>query len=158
MAITKKAVTKSSVAKASTTKKVAAKKTATVKKQATATKKVAVTKKATAVPAKPKSIATRQTKMQILQVIAEETSLTRKQVSDVFNSLGTLVQRHMQRRGSGEFSIPETGVKIRRVRKPARKSRMGRNPATGETIKIAAKPASTVIKVVALKALKDTLD
>ena len=152
MAIAKKAVTK-----APTTKKVAAKKTATVKKKATAAKKVAVTKKATAVPAKPKSIVTRQTKMQILQAIAEETGLTRKQVSDVFNSLGTLVKSHMQRRGSGEFSIPETGVKIRRVRKPARKSRMGRNPATGEAIKIAAKPASTVIKVVALKALKDTL-
>ncbi|MCB1830274.1 MAG: HU family DNA-binding protein [Chromatiaceae bacterium] len=158
MAITKKAVTKSSVTKATTTKKVAAKKTATVKKQAPATKEGTVTNKAPVAPAKPKSIAARQTKMQILQAIAEETSLTRKQVSDVFNSLGTLVQRHMQRRGSGEFSIPETGVKIRRVRKPARKARMGRNPATGEVIKIAAKPASTVIKVVALKALKDTLD
>ncbi len=83
--------------------------------------------------------------------------MTRKQVDAVFNSLGELIQRHMQRRGSGEFTIPQTGVKVRRERKPARKSRMGRNPATGETIKIAAKPASTVIKVAALKALKDTL-
>ena len=155
MAIAKKAVQKSSVRKAPVTKKVVAKK-ATVKKKATPTKKVTVTKKA-AVPAKPKSIVTRQTKTQILQAIADETSLTRKQVGDVFSSLGNLVQRHMQRRGSGEFSIPDTGVKIRRVRKPARKARMGRNPATGEAIKIAAKPASTVIKVVALKALKDTL-
>jgi nucleoid DNA-binding protein len=63
----------------------------------------------------------------------------------------------VQRRGSGEFSIPETGVKIRRIKKPARKSRMGRNPATGETIKIAAKPATTVVKVTALKALKEML-
>jgi len=158
MAIKKKAVTKkSSVKKAPATKKIAAKKATPVKKKVTTKKKVAVTKKAAAVPAKPKSIGTRQTKMQILQAIADESGLSRKQVGDVFNSLGNLVQRHMQRRGSGEFSIPETGVKIRRVRKPARKARMGRNPATGETIKIAAKPASTVIKVVALKALKDTL-
>jgi nucleoid DNA-binding protein len=158
MAITKKAVTKkSSVKKAPATKKVAAKKATPVKQKTTTTKKVTVTKKAAAVPAKPKSIGTRQTKMQILQTIADESGLSRKQIGDVFNSLGNLVQRHMQRRGSGEFSIPETGVKIRRVRKPARKARMGRNPATGETIKIAAKPASTVIKVVALKALKDTL-
>ena len=104
-----------------------------------------------------KSIASRQTKTQILQEIAEQTDLSRKQVADVFAELGKLVQRHMQRRGSGEFSIPETGVKIRRVKKPARKARMGRNPATGESIKIAAKPATTVIKVSALKALKDTL-
>ena len=156
MAIVKKAVRKSSVKKAPTTKKVAAKTAATVKKKVATAKKVVATKKA-AVPAKPKSIITRQTKTQILQAIADETNLSRKQVGDVFTSLGSLVQRHMQRRGSGEFSIPDTGVKIRRVRKPARKARMGRNPATGEAIKIAAKPASTVIKVVALKALKDTL-
>jgi nucleoid DNA-binding protein len=64
----------------------------------------------------------------------------------------------MQKRGSGEFQIPDTGVKIRRVKKPARKARMGRNPATGEEIKIAAKPAHTVVKVLALKALKDTIN
>lgn len=164
MVVTKKAVTKSSVKKkAPTTRKVAVKKKPAAKKQATITKKVAVKKKtavtkaAAVVPAKPKSIATRQTKTQILQAIADETSLSRKQVGDVLSSLGGLVKRHMQRRGSGEFSIPDTGVKIRRVKKPARKARMGRNPATGEAIKIAAKPAATVVKVVALKALKDTL-
>ncbi len=110
-----------------------------------------------AAPVKLKAITTKQTKTQIINAIVEETELSRKQVVAVFESLGTLVTRHMQRRGSGEFTIPETGVKIRRVRKPARKSRMGRNPATGESIKIAAKPASTVIKVGALKALKDKL-
>lgn len=136
----------------------AAKKAAAPKK--TVAKKVAAKKAApakAAAPARPKSIASRQTKLQIVQAIADETGLNRKQVGDVFASLGTLIQRHMQRRGSGEFVIPDTGVKIRRVKKPARKARMGRNPATGEAIKIAAKPASTVIKVTALKALKDTL-
>jgi nucleoid DNA-binding protein len=152
MAVKKKVVKKTSVKKAPATKK------KVVAKKAAVTKKRAVAKKApAAAPAKLKSIVTRQTKTQILQTIAEETELTRKQVAAVFDSLGNLIQRHMQRRGSGEFSIPETGVKIRRVRKPARKSRMGRNPATGESIKIPAKPASTVIKVAALKALKDTL-
>lgn len=138
-------------------KKAVTKKTVT-KKAPAAKKKTAAKKKAAAAPAaRLKSITTRQTKTQILQDIADQTGLSRKQVGEVFNSLGSLIQRHMQRRGSGEFSIPETGVKIRRVRKPARKSRMGRNPATGEEIKIAAKPASTVIKVLALKALKNTL-
>ena len=150
MAGKKKAGAKKTVKKAP-----AAKKKVAVKKKTAVKSKKKVAKKAAA-PA-PKSIGTRQTKLQILQAIAEETNLSRKQVADVFGALGTLVKRHVQRRGSGEFSIPETGVKIRRVKKPARKSRMGRNPATGETIKIAAKPATTVVKVTALKALKEML-
>ena len=147
----KKAVAKKAVKKAPVVKKKVA-----AKKKKAVTRKKTVAKKAATAPA-PKSITTRQTKLQILQAIAEETDLSRKQIADVFSALGTLVKRHVQRRGSGEFSIPETGVKIRRVKKPARKSRMGRNPATGETIKIAAKPATTVVKVTALKALKEML-
>jgi nucleoid DNA-binding protein len=138
MAVKKKAAKKTTARRAAPKKKVAAKKAAA--------------------PAKLKSITTKQTKTQIIQAIAEDTELTRKQVAEVFGSLGGLIQRHMQKRGSGEFTIPETGVKIRRVRKPARKARMGRNPATGESIKIAAKPASTVVKVTALKALKETVN
>ncbi|MEE9357367.1 HU family DNA-binding protein [Candidatus Vondammii sp. HM_W22] len=149
MAVKKKTAKKSAIKKAPVTKKkVVAKKKAAVKRTAEKTAK----------PIKQKSITTKQTKIQIIQAIAEETGLSRKQIGEVFSSLGSLIKRHMQRRGSGEFSIPDTGVKIRRVRKPARKSRMGRNPATGETIKIAAKPVSTVVKVAALKALKDTLN
>jgi nucleoid DNA-binding protein len=106
---------------------------------------------------KVKAIADKQTKTQIVATIAERTELSKKDVSNVFAILGELVEGHMKRRGSGEFTIPETGVKIRRVKKPARKARMGRNPATGEPMKIAAKPAQTVVRVTALKALKDTV-
>lgn len=132
--------------------------TKTPVKKAVAKKKVAANITPASKPTKLTSIAVKQTKTQIIQAIAEDTELTRKQVSAVFDSLAALIQRNMQKRGSGEFSIPQAGIKIRRVRKPARKARMGRNPATGETIKIAAKPASTVIKVAALKALKDTIN
>ena len=104
-----------------------------------------------------KAIPAKQTKTQIITNISEQTGLTRKNVTDVFAALGDMIEAHMKKRGSGEFSIPETGVKIRRVRKPARKARMGRNPATGEPMKIAAKPAQTVVKITALKALKDTI-
>ena len=152
------AVKKKTVKKAA--KKVAAKKRTAAPKKVAGKKATAARKKApvkAGAPARLKSISSKQTKLQIIQAIAESTDLSRKQVGDVFTSLGSLIQRHMQRRGSGEFAIPDTGVKIRRVKKPARKSRMGRNPATGEAIKIAAKPASTVVKVSALKALKDTL-
>jgi len=125
------------------------------KKAAKKTVKKAATK---AAPVKrTKAITTRQTKLQIINAICEQTGLSKKDVTSVFGALGEMIEGHMKRRGSGEFTIPETGVKIRRVRKPARKARMGRNPATGEAMKIAAKPASTVVKVTALKALKDTI-
>jgi nucleoid DNA-binding protein len=128
--------------------------------------KKAAPKRAPAKKAAPKAaapvkritaITAKQTKTQIITALAESTGLTRKQVGDVFSSLGDLISGHMKRNGSGEFSIPETGVKIRKVRKPAAKARMGRNPATGEQIKIKARPARTVVKVSALKALKDRI-
>ena len=119
-------------------------------------KKAATKKTAAAAPA-IKAITKKMTKTQIIASIAETTDLTKKDVAGVFAALGNMIEGHMKRRGSGEFTIPDTGVKIRRVKKPARKARMGRNPATGEEMKIAAKPASTVVRVSALKALKDTI-
>ncbi|MGB5199411.1 MAG: HU family DNA-binding protein [Sedimenticolaceae bacterium] len=119
-------------------------------------KKVAKKTAAVTAPA-VKAISEKQTKTQIITAIAESTELSRKDVTAVFSALGDMIEAHMKRRGSGEFTIPDTGVKVRRVKKPARKARMGRNPATGEPMKIAAKPASTVVRVTALKALKDTI-
>lgn len=128
-------------------------------KKKVAKKKVAKKKAAAAAPAKTiKAIGTKQTKTQIITAIAESTDLSKKDVAAVFGALGDMITGHMKRRGSGEFTIPDTGVKVRRVKKPARKSRMGRNPATGEPMKIAAKPASTVVRVTALKALKDSIN
>ncbi|MCU7811704.1 MAG: HU family DNA-binding protein [Candidatus Thiodiazotropha sp. (ex Notomyrtea botanica)] len=132
-------------------KKKTAKKTA--KKAA---KKKVVAKKATTTRRQP-AITTKQTKTQILTAIAEDTGLSRKDVAAVFSSMSELITRHVQRRGSGEFSVPDCGIKVRRVIKPRTKARMGRNPATGEAIKISAKPAKTVVKVTALKALKDKI-
>ena len=98
MAVKKKAVAKKAVKKAP----VAKKKVAAKKKSAVKSKKAAA-KKATAAPA-PKSIGTRQTKLQILQAIAEETDLSRKQVADVFSALGTLVRRHNRYRNGPDRS------------------------------------------------------
>lgn len=126
-------------------------------KKKVAKKKVAKKKVAAAPEKKIKAITTKQTKTQVIAAIAESTELSKKDVAAVFSTLGEMITGHMKKRGSGEFTIPDTGVKVRRVKKPARKSRMGRNPATGEPMKIAAKPASTVVRVSALKALKDTI-
>ncbi len=124
-----------------------------------ATRKSARTSKVKAVAASNlKPITQKQTKNQIIKSITEETGIARKDVAAVFATLGDHIKRHLKKRGSGEFSIPETGVKIRRVKKPATKARMGRNPFTGEEVKIAAKPARTAVRVTALKALKESVN
>ncbi|MDX1900907.1 MAG: HU family DNA-binding protein [Gammaproteobacteria bacterium] len=106
---------------------------------------------------KLKSISEKQTRVEILRAIAEETGLTAKQVKDVFATACAMAKRHMMKRGSGEFSIPEMAIKINRKTRPATKKRMGRNPRTGESVMIAARPKREVIKVRALKSLKEAL-
>ena len=101
-----------------------------------------------------KAIAERQTKRQIMADIAEETGLDQKQIAAVFAALGRKIEAHIKPRGSGEFTIPDIGIKVSRVVKPRTKARIGRHPGTGEAIKIAAKPARKAIRLTALKSLK----
>jgi len=104
-----------------------------------------------------KAIKEKQTKSQFLAEIAQETGVSKKDATTVIAALGTVARRHLMPRGSGELTIQDLGVKLRRVRKPARKARKGRNPFTGEDMIIRAKPARDVIKVLPLKVLKDVL-
>lgn len=133
------------------------KKSAKAMKKSKVVKKAKATKVAKSVVATNKPIGEKQTKNQIISSISTETGIHKKEISGIFQSLAGHIHRHMQKRGSGEFVIPETGIKVRRVMKPATKKRLGRNPATGEQIMIAAKPARTVVKVSALKALKEAV-
>jgi nucleoid DNA-binding protein len=106
---------------------------------------------------KLKAISENQTKAQIITTIAEETGISRTDVKTVLAALANCARRHLMKRGSGQFVVPELAVKIRRVEKPAQKSRKGRNPATGEEITIKAKPARKALRAVLLKGLKDVL-
>jgi nucleoid DNA-binding protein len=94
------------------------------------------------------------TKSQILTSIAESTELTKKQVTSVFEELSDLIERSIKPRGAGSFTIPGL-CKILSLRKPAKKARKGINPFTGEETTFKAKPAHNVVKVRALKKLKD---
>ncbi|WP_428389675.1 HU family DNA-binding protein [Mucisphaera sp.] len=95
------------------------------------------------------------TKTQLFSAIADDTGLTKKDVAAVFDSMTGLIKKEVgSGRGAGAFTVPGL-LKIVRFKKKATKARMGRNPATGEEIKIAAKPASTVVKLRALKPLKE---
>ena len=95
-----------------------------------------------------------RTKSQVFSVISEETDLSKKQVGAVFDALAGLIGKDIGKRGPGVFNVPGL-MKIKVVRKPATKARKGINPFTGEPTIFKAKPARNVVKVQALKGLKD---
>ena len=137
-------------------KKAPAKKAAA--KRAPAKKKV-VAKKAAApakAPAKVKAISEKLTKTQIIGSIADTTGLTKKQVGDVMGAMENLIEGSIKKRAVGEFTIPGL-LKVTTVRKPARKAQKGvPNPFNpGTTMDIAAKPASTAVKIRPLKKIKE---
>lgn len=103
---------------------------------------------------KAASIKERFNKTQILDQIAASTELSRKQVAAVLDSLADVIEMHVKKNAVGEFVLPGM-MKITTVRKPAVKARKGISPFTKEEVIFKAKPASTVIKVRALKKLKD---
>ena len=95
-----------------------------------------------------------RTKSQVYGKLAEEVDLTRKQVAGVFDGLADMIKQDLGRRGPGSFTVPGL-MKIKVVRKPATKARKGINPFTKEEMIFKAKPARNVVKVLALKNLKD---
>lgn len=93
-------------------------------------------------------------KTQLLSALAENTGLSRKDVTAVLDELSAIVHRHVKKRGAGQFTIPGM-MKIVTQRKPATRARKGVNPFTGEPTVFKAKPAQTVVKIRPLKNLKD---
>lgn len=138
------------------TKKAASKKPAAPKKAAAKAKAAPKAKAAKAAAPKRKTtvINEKMTKTQILNEIAENTELSRKQVTAVLDELESLIERSVKKRALGEFTIPGL-MKITTVKKPATKARKGINPFTGEETTFKAKPASVAVKVRPLKKLKD---
>ena len=93
-------------------------------------------------------------KTQILDTIAGNTGLTRKQVASVLDGLGDVIESHVNKKAVGEFVLPGL-LKISTVKKPAVKARKGISPFTKEEVTFKARPASTVVKVRPLKKLKE---
>ncbi len=86
------------------------------------------------------------TQAQFFQAVAEKSGISKGQVREVFTAVEEVVQKSLK----GEGKIPLGGLGA--VKLVDRKARIGRNPATGEQIKI---PARTAIKLTPAKALKD---
>lgn len=90
----------------------------------------------------------KMTKSQILETLSGDTGMTKKEVNNLFDKLTALAYKEVKK--NGEFVVPGMGklVKVKRA------ARMGRNPATGEEIKI---PAKTVVKFRVAKAAKEAV-
>src|SRR5438477_12219863 len=96
----------------------------------------------------PMADARRMGKSELFSHFAERFDVKRTQAREYFDELTQLAEKELKR--SGEFVLP--GMVKLVVQK--RKARMGRNPATGEAIKI---PAKTVVKARIAKQLKDAV-
>ena len=96
------------------------------------------------------------TKTQMLSEIAESTDLSKKQVGSVFDALETVIERHIKKGAVGFCTVPGM-MKIKTVKKPAQKAKKNvPNPfRPGELMDVKAKPASTRVKILPLKKLKD---
>ncbi len=120
------------------TKKAVAKKTAVPAKKTTPTKASAGTK----------APVQKMTKTQLIRYMAEQMEVPPKQIAAFFDLLIETATTHTRK--NGEFTIPGLGKLV----KAQRAARMGRNPATGEVIKIKAK---TTVKFRLAKAAKDAV-
>ena len=118
-----------------------------------AAKKTAVT--ATAKKATPPKVLTgtkapmvKMTKTAVIRSMAEQMEVSPKQIAAFLSLL--IEMATTQTRKQGEFTIPGLGKLV----KAQRAARIGRNPATGEAIKIKAK---TTVKFRLAKSAKDAV-
>ncbi|HXY32865.1 MAG TPA: HU family DNA-binding protein [Planctomycetaceae bacterium] len=93
-------------------------------------------------------------KSEVLNTLAQESGLTRKQVAGVLDGLSGLIGRNIGKKGPGVFAVPGL-MKITVQHKPATKARKGINPFTKEEVMFKAKPARNVVRIRPLKSLKD---
>ena len=90
----------------------------------------------------------RMTQTQLVRELAGKAGVNNKVARDLLDNLSTLAIGEVKK--NGVFVLPGIGRLVR----VDRKARMGRNPATGESIKI---PAKKVVKFRVAKAAKDSI-
>ena len=88
------------------------------------------------------------TKTQVVTHLAEKVELPKKTIAAVLEALVALATK--EAKATGQFVVPGLGKAV----KASRKARMGRNPQTGEAIKI---PAKTVVRFRLTKGFKDAI-
>ena len=88
------------------------------------------------------------TQTQLVKSLAESNEVSNKTAKAILEGLATMAITEVKK--NGMFVLPGIGLLVR----VDRKARTGRNPATGETIKI---PAKKVVKFRVAKAAKDAI-
>ena len=102
---------------------------------------------------KMKPVKTKLSKSQVFEALAEDSGVTKSEVKKVWGSLERLIEASICERGYGQFTLPGL-MKVTTVRRPAIKARRGINPFTKEEIWFKAKPATTGVRIRALKKMK----
>ena len=88
------------------------------------------------------------TKGQIVTHFAEKFDISKRVAASMIDEMAELAIAETKKKGA--FVLPGIG----KIVLAKRKARMGRNPATGEEIKI---PAKTVVKIRPAKAFKEAI-
>ena len=88
------------------------------------------------------------TQTEIVNTLADKSGLKKTDVKGLFDAMAELAAAEVKK--NGEFTLPGFG----KLKKTQRKAREGRNPATGQPIKI---PAKTTVKFSLGKAMKDSV-
>jgi len=96
------------------------------------------------------------TKSEFVNAVADKSGLNRKQAMAVLNAIRTIVVQQLGSQGPGVVTLPGL-IKLNVVVKPAQPERQGINPFTKQPTVFKAKPERKVVKVRAVKALKDAL-
>jgi len=92
------------------------------------------------------------TKSELMNELAEKSSLKLKEVKSVFEALESVLAKELKK---GNPVTVAGMFKVVVKNKPARPARTMKSPFTGEMIKVSAKPASKGIKVKAMKVVKE---
>ncbi|MET1045984.1 MAG: HU family DNA-binding protein [Hyphomicrobium sp.] len=99
-------------------------------------------------------MATQMTKSQLIENIANQSDLAKKDVKAVMEALTAIGYKELKK--TGVFMLPGF-AKFVVVKKPATKARKGVNPFNGEEMMFKAKPARKVVRARPVKAAKDAV-
>ena len=97
-------------------------------------------------------MATQLTKSQLIEKIASENEIAKKDVKGVLETLASIGYKELKK--NGVFLLPGF-AKFVVIKKPATKARKGTNPFTGEPMTFKAKPARKIVRARPVKAAKD---
>jgi DNA-binding protein HU-beta len=99
-------------------------------------------------------MAVQMTKSQLIEKIAGETKMLKRDVKGVLETLASIGYKELKK--AGVFLLPGF-AKFVVIKKPATKARKGTNPFNGEPMMFKAKPARKIVRARPVKAAKDAV-